>query len=142
MLERQVTANAFSIRFPATFADVARVLEQIKGELPLSELPDSRLRDLELVLAESLNNVSEHAYSDGSTGEVELAVSHRLGVVRVEIRDDGKPLPLSLTGELDPVEPTAEGGRGWWLIRTLCKSVDYRRRRGTNCLVLEFISSD
>jgi anti-sigma regulatory factor (Ser/Thr protein kinase) len=38
--------------------------------------------------------------------------------------------------------PMDEGGRGWLLIRSLCKSVNYRRDQGVNHLTLEFISSD
>ena len=135
-------SNAVDVCFRATFADVALVLQRVMRESPLCELSQSRQRDLELVLAECLNNVAEHAYSHTDLGEVRLLIARQQDMICVEIADHGKEFPKSLLADSPVAETTAEGGRGWLLIRSLCNSITYQRHRGTNRLKLAFLSSD
>jgi len=135
-------SDVVSVSFPATFAEVAKVLQRTMVAPALGDLSLARLRDLELVLAESLNNVVEHAYADAGLGEVRLNVSRDAGLVRLEIGDDGIVMPTTFAQGSTGEEPHDEGGRGWLLIRSLCKSVEYQRVSERNRLILEFVSSD
>jgi serine/threonine-protein kinase RsbW len=102
---------------------------------------------LELVLAEAMNNVVEHAHGGRDEGLVELRVSHDAArgasVIVCELIDDGEPMP---EGALAPpsapavdtgVEALPEGGFGWLVIRQLARGIDYARRDGRNRLRFE-----
>lgn len=99
-------------------------------------------RDLaEIVLAEVLNNVAEHAY-DGRGGPVDLRLRRCTGAVVCLVRDHGRPMP---GGQAPAGRPPAmgatlddlpEGGFGWYLIRSLVYDLRYRRLRGCNRLRL------
>lgn len=95
---------------------------------------------LELVLAEVLNNVVEHAYRDRSDGVIELAYSVIGGQVAVEVMDNGHPMPGealpagTLPDMTGPLADLPEGGFGWHLIRSLTQDLHYHRQGGRNRL--------
>lgn len=94
----------------------------------------------ELVLAEVLNNVAEHAYA-GQGGQVAVAVLVENGGVRCRVTDRGHPMPGGEPPEglLPAVQPhdLPEGGFGWFLIRELSRELRYARIGGEN--VLSFV---
>ncbi|WP_151717781.1 ATP-binding protein [Gemmobacter serpentinus] len=96
--------------------------------------PDQRGR-IEIVLAEALNNIVEHAYA-GTTGQIRLELSLRPEGLLCQLRDSGCPLPdLQLPpGQLAAFDDCdlPEGGFGWFLIRTLTADLCYRRDEGQN----------
>ncbi|MEM6618908.1 MAG: ATP-binding protein [Pseudomonadota bacterium] len=104
------------------------VAEDIRGEL-------------ELVLAEALNNVVEHAYLYREDGEIEINVKLTPDEMTATITDSGQkfdgPPPLT---EVDvdgfAFDDLPEGGFGWNLIRTLTDNVHFERRENKNCLRL------
>lgn len=94
---------------------------------------------IELVLAEVLNNIVEHAYSDG-VGLITLDLRRAHGRLCCLLRDEGHPMPA---GRLPPgFAPTLasaradlpEGGFGWFLIRSLTRDLRYDREPGCNRL--------
>lgn len=88
----------------------------------------------ELVLAEVLNNVVEHAY-DGQGGRIILSLRRGRGWLSVRVADRGRPYPGgTLPDDILP-EPDAEGGFGWGLIRALASGIAYRRAGEWNVLV-------
>ena len=90
---------------------------------------------LELVLAEALNNVVEHAHAGRGDGAIEVRVAHDAlegaPILVCELIDDGAPMP----GDGLPTPPDLgteiadlpEGGFGWMLIRELARDVNYAR---------------
>ena len=92
----------------------------------------------EIVLAEALNNIVEHAYAH-SAGEIEVTVDVSASGLTCKIMDAGVPLP---DGALPPAslppmqtgDGLPEGGFGWHLIRTLSEDLAYRREGGRNFL--------
>ncbi len=91
----------------------------------------------EIVLAEVLNNIVEHAYA-GTTGVIELKLSPRAGTLCCDVRDFGVALPDGrVPGALLPAgdaDGPPEGGFGWYLIHSLASDLRYRRRGGCNHL--------
>jgi serine/threonine-protein kinase RsbW len=99
--------------------------------------PDVRA-EVELVLGEVLNNVVEHAFSDGRTGRVSVVLRTDGARLRCEVRDDGGQMPEGRLprGHLPQDAPSPdelpEGGFGWFLIRSLAADISYRRVAGAN----------
>jgi serine/threonine-protein kinase RsbW len=92
----------------------------------------------QIVLAEALNNIVEHAYAL-TPGEIEVTVEISPGGLTCRIMDAGLPLPDSALHDTAPAQPLPdedlpEGGFGWHLIRTLSEDLDYRREGGRNFL--------
>jgi serine/threonine-protein kinase RsbW len=92
----------------------------------------------EIVLAEVLNNIVEHAYSE-QKGSISIALCDLGAGVEVVVTDQGRAFPQEQLpqGKLPPIDTTAdlpEGGFGWYLIRTLVKDLTYRRLQSTNHL--------
>ncbi len=126
-LELTLQADALSVRH------ALRVMQlRLAGTLP-----EAVAGTLELVLAEVLNNIVEHAYR-GEGGSIELCISARPGALVCRVADQGVPMP---GGELpdpprpDPalaIEDLPEGGFGWMMIRELAQDLQYRRDAGRN----------
>lgn len=98
---------------------------------------------IELVLAEALNNVVEHAYPEpDATGKIDVSADMLANGLAFKIEDHGKPMPdghapLGTQADLDvDLLDLPEGGFGWFLIRDLAKDVLYERVDGTNVLTL------
>ena len=104
----------------------------------LASLPDEVRGTAEIVLAEALNNVVEHAYAS-YPGKITVQLRPCDTGLRFGISDTGLPMPGSEPPKGDLREPSGfddlpEGGFGWFLIRTLSHDLSYRREGGRNCL--------
>lgn len=128
-------------RFDAKPAFVGMELLGLNQTLTQLGLPIEPLFTLELVLAEVLNNIVEHAYCNSGKGRVDLSVSVHDDSIHCTVIDQGMPMP---GGNLPPArrhDPKAlalqdlpEGSFGWALIRDLTTGLEYRRSRGKNRL--------
>lgn len=135
-----VQPRRFSHEFTAGDAATREVLQQVVGRLTVAGLAAEDIGTVELILAEALNNVVEHAYGY-QPGPVRLSVELADASLRCQIADRGQPMP---TGEapdppLPPIEPPAplpEGGFGWHIIRCLSRDLTYRRSGDWNTLSL------
>ncbi len=92
----------------------------------------------ELVLAEALNNIVEHAY-DRENGQIEVRLHQTAGRLSCDVFDAGAPmpegeLPAGLAQIIDQDDDLPEGGFGWFLIRTLTEELTYRRINARNHL--------
>lgn len=126
--------------FLATPASVRENLACLLGLPPLSDLTDDGRGTAELVLAEVLNNVAEHAYADGP-GPVEVTLTPGPGGIACLVVDRGMAMPGGQlpAGRLPggpelALEDLPEGGFGWHLIRTLTEDLHYQRAGGCNQL--------
>lgn len=98
----------------------------------------------QLVLAEALNNIVEHAYAN-TPGEIEVTIEFSSKGLTCSITDCGLPMPDEHLpeGHLPyPLnsEDLPEGGFGWHLIRTLSEDLDYSRIGGRNRLTFRIES--
>lgn len=127
--------------FRATFDNVRLAVENAMAKLAPLRLSEEDTTSIELILAEALNNVVEHAYPPGQPGNVKLVMRHGRAGILIEVRDTGKPMPDGKTPlglhphEKQPDEALPEGGFGWYLIRQLARDVVYDRENGENFLI-------
>lgn len=127
-------ADTHDLVLRAEPASVRAALLAVTAVPPVAELAPDLRGTVELVLAEVLNNVAEHAYAD-SAGHVAVTVALQPGALWCEVVDEGAPMPGGTLpeGRL-PEDDLPEGGFGWHLIRTMTRDLQYRRQRGTNRL--------
>ena len=103
---------------------------------------------VEIVLAEVINNVIEHAYAGEPQGIIEISLDPSEKGFACLIRDSGKPmpgevLPKGSLPDLDvPLEDLPEGGFGWHMIRTLVDDLTYAREAGQNHLSFKMHAMD
>lgn len=99
-----------------------------------------RVDDVQIVVAEALNNIVEHAYSDQAFGAVSVKLVLTDSDLRIDLVDWGAPFPNHAMPEGPAPAPEAlsEGGYGWFLIRTLASTTAYGRLANANRLSLGF----
>lgn len=116
---------------------VRDALRRLLGAPPLADLADDARGSAEIVLAEVLNNVVEHAYAC-SHGTIEVWVRPSPSGITCRVSDRGLPLPGNRlpAGTLRCLagDDLPEGGFGWHMIRALACDLDYRRIDGVNHL--------
>ncbi len=120
-----------------------QALDQLKLALAPLSLHIDELSTVELVLAEAVNNICEHAYANGARhGPIHLHCRHHRDGLHFTITDEGMPMPggcappglaVDVDGDLSEVP---EGGFGWFLIRDLARDVTYQRQGAINRLSL------
>lgn len=94
----------------------------------------------ELVLAEVLNNIVEHALAGQPDGRIDIDIAAAPSGLTCCIRDNGRAMPGGVlpSGELPDIcvdlADMPEGGFGWHLIRSLTSDLTYRRSADGNAL--------
>ncbi len=122
----------------ATMLDVRAGLRDLMACPLVHGLSEDCLGTTELVLAEALNNVVEHAYAQFS-GEIEVELLRASDQLHFHIMDKGLPMPgaeppAGHLPEVGAMEDLPEGGFGWFLIRSLSRDLVYRREGDLNLL--------
>ena len=133
----------FEVALEASPDAVCAALGYIRAELAQHRLSKENLEVIELVMAETLNNVVEHAYAGApQAGLIGVRGTYSGEDLRLRITDIGKPMPgFALPAgqpfkrhEIADVLP--EGGFGWGLIRLLSCDLAYSRMGDMNLLTL------
>lgn len=125
--------RAVSLTFPANTDAVRDVLHELDQALASHQLDEDARGSTEIVLAELLNNVVEHAYGDTSRGQIALSVDIIGKELVATVADRGRPLPnhqipAKHAADLDVArEDLPEGGYGWFLIHELVEDLQYSR---------------
>ncbi|MFT4715183.1 MAG: serine/threonine-protein kinase RsbW [Paracoccaceae bacterium] len=134
--------DSIALRFAATTSDVRSSMILVRKVLAVMDLAEDDIGNVELVLAEALNNVVEHACADRIDHLIYLDLSHATGRLECRICDPGKPMPGAEPPKGAAIDPLtdlgdlAEGGFGWMLIRELSDEVRYQRIGEENHLFL------
>ena len=132
--------HRFVRRFVAGDHETRLVLAEVCARLAAAGLDEDDIGTVELVLAEVLNNVAEHAYgSDG--GPVALRLDLPGDSVVCEVLDQGRPMPLGRVPDaglpsIAPPDHLPEGGFGWHIVRCLVSDLGYERGTDGNRLRL------
>ncbi|MBA83549.1 MAG: ATPase [Rhodobacteraceae bacterium] len=132
--------NRFDIRFDATEMGVRQTLTSLLSFLTEIGIGEMNRGTVEIVLAEALNNVVEHAYAETGQGSIELQCKSQVDRLDVAIMDQGPPVPVHVFAERSapdtdvPLDDLPEGGFGWLLIQNMTENLAYHRVGDTNCL--------
>ena len=128
---------------PHDFATVRCALRTLK-----TRWPDVILPDVEIALAEALNNIAEHGGATVVGRPICINWSHASGILDLCIQDYGRhiPQPIWSTPHLPTTEchldDLPEGGFGWSMIHAICLDVKYDRQGLQNFLHLQFEASN
>ena len=107
-------------------------------------LAEGDLQTIEIVLAEVMNNIVEHAYATTEDGLIDLQMSCDFNALYCTVFDDGvsmpsNALPAGQRQELNglEVQDLPEGGFGWFLIHELARDLKYSYTNNRNCLTFK-----
>ncbi len=128
-LERTLDGDADAVRAGLADLIACPMLARLTGESRGS---------VEIVLAEVLNNVVEHAFAR-YPGTIDLSLTAHDTFLFVRVVDSGLPMPGGEPpgGKLSPateIQDLPEGGFGWFLIRSLTQEMTYLREGDRNTL--------
>lgn len=114
---------------------VRDALCRLMADKPLAQLTEDLRSSAEIVLAEVLNNIVEHAYAQ-SAGPIDVTLDYEHPTLAFEVVDEGLPMPAGRlpSGDVVAVDGLPEGGFGWFLIRSLTRGLVYHRLRNRNRL--------
>ncbi len=130
----------YGCRILSRNSEIRRALGGIRLALEQRGIRREDVDVVEIVLAEVMNNVAEHAFRWSPPGEMSVSVMHNDDGIWCEVADRGSAMAesaLPLGRSADPEQPrehTPEGGFGWHLIRELAQNVTYARHSNTNLL--------
>ena len=122
---------------------VRESLQELRTQLGDAGVPGSDLDVVELVLAEVMNNVVEHAHRGMKSGHLSYLVEPKVGALKFTVEDDGVPmpgeqLPCGVMADLpEEAEDMPEGGFGWFLVHTLARDLTYVRDGAINRLTFQ-----
>jgi serine/threonine-protein kinase RsbW len=130
----------FTLRVLARNRSIRDALAEVRARLARMKLVEEELTTVEVVLAEVMNNVAEHAYAWRRDGEMVLGLRMTGEGLTISVTDDGLPMPDAELPFGERLDPTAllgdmpEGGFGWLIIRQLARDVRYQRHQDVNQL--------
>lgn len=133
-----------SLGLSPDFLKIRSTLEDMRVRLTDVVPPDVLIK-LEIIAAEILNNVVEHAFADheGTDGRITLEVRPDASRLTLKVTDNGKAMPngavpVGAMPDFDPEDQAAlpEGGFGWGLIHEMSDGLIYTRDGSTNRLDL------
>ncbi|MFK7751256.1 MAG: ATP-binding protein [Sedimentitalea sp.] len=132
------------ITFESTELGAREGIARVISALTERGLSQDHLGTVEIALAESVNNIIEHAFAGLAPDVVRVRLLLERNLLVLTIHDNGNALPNE---EMPPGDPAdlqvarselPEGGFGWFLIRELTTTLSYVRKDGSNILTLQF----
>lgn len=131
----------FHISVQSSETAVREALKKLLAGLGPLALDLEEAGTVELVMAEALNNIVEHAYpAADAVGPINITCKHARDGLHLMVVDRGCGMPDGQTPLGTPVEVDVslndmpEGGFGWFLIKDLAKDVSYQRVGSENRL--------
>lgn len=126
---------------PTGKTPVRDALRCVLSALEPLNLNEEEAGRVELVLAEALNNIVEHAFpGKQGIGHIAIACAHHSDGLHLRITDDGERLPdradaVASQASLNVnIADLPEGGFGLSLIQDLAKDIQYQRIGSENRL--------
>jgi serine/threonine-protein kinase RsbW len=128
----------------AKTASLGAITEFVRTGAREAGFADSRISEVDLLIEELYLNVCCHAYPNGTLGIVNVSYSIQApGELSLELADRGvefNPLAADAPDITLDLEDRPVGGLGILIVKTLAKSINYRREYGWNRLTLSISS--
>jgi anti-sigma regulatory factor (Ser/Thr protein kinase) len=121
-------------------SEIARMLALLEAFCQTHDISDDDLFSLRLVLDEAVINVIVHGYDDTAEHEIHVSLILDGALLTIRIDDDGvayNPLDAPAPRFDLPIEQRRIGGLGVHIMKTLARSVEYRRENDRNHLTIE-----
>lgn len=135
--------SPFQLKVRSSDKATREALEGLIAALAPLALDIEEISTIELVMAEALNNIVEHAYPEpDNDGPIAIGCHHKHDGLHMTIQDKGRAMPdgqapIGMAHDLDvDLMDMPEGGFGWFLIQNLAKDVRYGRVADQNRLEL------
>lgn len=137
----------FSFQFQSSATEVRGALLRMRGYLGHLGITEDAAGQIEIVLAEILNNVVEHALQEAGEGVIQLNCERQEDMLRFAVCDNGDAMPDGkvpgprlpcLNTEFDDLP---EGGFGWALVHMLAEDLRYERIATNNILYFSVATS-
>ena len=123
-------------QYKSEIQEIQQIRENLTELAELWTIPDSELRQLEVMVEELFSNIIRFAYNDNLEHQIEIRLLNGDRMVGIEIIDDGIPFnPLDHQQDAlsDPAISDI-GGMGLTLVRTFSDSITYSRTNEKNHL--------
>jgi sigma-B regulation protein RsbU (phosphoserine phosphatase) len=121
---------------PASVKGVADVTAKAGKYCQRHNLPEAFCFQVEVVVAEVLNNVLEHALPGHAKNKIELICHLQDDQFLIETIDDGLPLQ-TLPGDKGMPTSWAESGRGWPIVNNWMDEISFNRADDRNHLLMK-----
>lgn len=128
MYDRNFTIDALPERIPEAIEIITRI-GSVMG------LTSRRCFEMQVALAEALNNIVEHALPGNHREKIFIDCQKSGNYFEVNLSDRGNP--ISTNPDYRFPEHDEEGGRGWPIIFRWMDQVEYNHDRGWNHLTLK-----
>lgn len=130
--------KAFTVN--SEYKNVSSVCFILKTFCEEHNVPEEKIREIELSLAEALNNIIKHAYKSVETNKIDIQFKYNDEKLEISLTDFGEPRenlnkPVL---EFDPsdVNSLPEGGMGLFIIEQLMDENIYSRIGNKNVFTL------
>jgi serine/threonine-protein kinase RsbW len=134
-----MSASELSISLRNQKSEISRMTAALEAFCEEHAIAEDDMFNVNLVLDEAVINVIVHGYEDSDEHEINVRLSLDHSVLTIALDDDGIPYnPLDAPEpRFDlPIEQRRIGGLGVHIMKTLARSVEYRRENGRNHLVV------
>lgn len=137
---------SLDLQFPGTSGQVRRTLVHVRRHLLAQCHSKETVGKAEIVLAEIMNNIVEHALPGVPDGQISLNCRAVPGGWAFAICDNGREMPGGvIPGPRLPdigtsLQDLPEGGFGWALVHMLSTDIAYERIAGQNCLSFRLLT--
>lgn len=132
--------NSKNFSINSKYKNVSSACFIIKTFCEDNNIPDGTIREIELCLAEALNNIIKHAYKGDETNLIEIDVEVEETKVTICLTDFGEPRKNlgKPKLEFDPndIDSLPEGGMGLFIIEQLMDENTYSRDGDKNIFKL------
>jgi len=121
-------------------SEIARMFTLLEAFCQQNQISEDDMFNVRLVLDEAVINVMVHGYDDADEHAIHVGLSLESGNLAIHIDDDGieyNPLDAPAPRFDLPIEQRRIGGLGVHIMKTLAKSVEYRREDGRNKLDIQ-----
>jgi anti-sigma regulatory factor (Ser/Thr protein kinase) len=132
-------AKRVSLKLKNSLSELETMCQSLEEFGQALGLPDKTLFHICLALEELVGNIISHGYTDDDVHWINIAISHKDGVLEIRVEDDGTPFDPCLAEEPDcqcPVEQRKVGNLGIHLARKVMDDMVYERSGGMNVVTL------
>ena len=132
--------NTKSFTINSEYKNVSSVCFIVKTFCEENYLDEEKIKEIELSLAEALNNIIKHAYKGNESNKIEISMVIEGATFKIVLTDYG--LPREKIGkpvlEFDPndIDSLPEGGMGLYIIEQLMDENAYFRDGEKNTFTL------